>query len=119
MKKTLKISVLVILTFLLVFCMTVDVSATLDPTKLNQIGNPTGITKLTEMSGKIISVINAIAVVVAVGMALIIGIKYITSSPDQKASLKDRALPYVIGIILVVGAANILRFIEKMSGWIS
>ena len=41
-----------------------------------------------------------------------------TSSPDQKASLKDRAIPYLIGSILVFGAANILRFIQSMSTWI-
>lgn len=119
MKKSTKKIILLIITLLFIICMTSEVFATIDTSKLQNINRPTNISKLTEMSGKIISVIYAVAVVVSVGMLLIIGIKYITASPDQKASLKDRAVPYLIGAVLVFGAANILKFIEKMSGWIS
>lgn len=89
-----------------------------DMSGLAQISNPTGVTSLTNMSGKIIGVIYTVAIAVSIGMMLIIGIKYMTSSADQKASLKSRAIPYLIGAVLVFGTANILKFISKMSTWI-
>ncbi len=93
-------------------------SGKIDTSKLQGIGNPTGVGALSQASGKIINVIYTVAVFMSVATLVIIGIKYMTSSPDQKASLKDRAIPYLIGSILVFGAANILRFIQSMSTWI-
>lgn len=119
MKNIEKISILLIIVLLVITFMTSNVYAgDIDMGKLGNISNPTGVSSLTEMSGKIIGVIYTVAVAVSIGMMLVIGIKYITSSADQKASLKARAIPYLIGAILVFGAANILRFIEKMSTWI-
>ena len=111
--------VISILTIMLVLAMTTMVFATdIDFDKLKDINNPTGTGALTTMSGKVIGIIYVVAMIVSVGMLLMIGIKYITSSPDQKADLKARAVPYLIGAALIFGAANILKFIEQMSTWI-
>lgn len=118
MKSIKKIAIIFLITVLLVLFMTSNVFAKIDTSKLQNITNPTGVSSLSEMSGKIIGVIYTLAVAVSLGMMFVIGIKYITSSADEKASLKARAIPYFIGAVLVFGAANILRFIEKMAGWI-
>lgn len=73
---------------------------------------------LADITGNIIGVIYVVAAAVSVVMLLVIGIKYMMASPDQKASLKARAVPYLIGAALIFGAANILRFIETISTWI-
>ncbi len=114
-----KKKVISILLIMLIIAMTTTVfAADIDVDKLKDINNPSGTTALTEMSGKIIGIIYVVAMLVSVGMLLVIGIKYITSSPDQKADLKARAVPYLIGAALIFGAANILKFIEKISTWI-
>lgn len=114
-----KKKIIPILIIMLIMVMTTTVFAdTLNFDKLKDINNPSGTGALTQASGKIIGIIYVVAMVVSIGMLLIIGIKYITSSPDQKADLKARAVPYLIGAALVFGAANILKFIEKISTWI-
>lgn len=120
MKKTNKIIFLVVLTILLILSMSLTTYAKIDTSKLNQIGNiGSGTGALSQISGKILGVIYAVAVAVSIGMILVIGIKYMISSPDDKASLKARAVPYLIGAVLIFGTANIVRFIQKMSGWLS
>lgn len=115
--KKIMISLLIIMCMLAittpVFAMKID-----NIDKLQGVVNPSGTTQLTAISGKIIGMIYVVATIVAISMLLIIGIKYITSSPDQKADLKARAVPYLIGAALIFGAANILKFIEKISTWI-
>lgn len=119
MGKVQKIIMLFIIVVLFIMLMSTTVFASrIDVSKLEDISNPTGVASLTEMSGKILNVIYTVAVFASVAMMLVIGIKYITSSPDQKASLKSRAIPYLIGAFLVFGTANILRFISTMAGWI-
>ena len=85
---------------------------------LSKINNITGANSLAKIGGQVIGVISVVAMVFAVGMLLVIGIKYMMASPDQKANLKARAVPYLIGAALIFGAANILRYIEKISTWL-
>lgn len=119
MKNIKKLMIVFIIGILLMMIMSTTVFAgEIDMGALSNISNPTGVSALTEMSGKILNVIYTVAVLASVAMMLVIGIKYITSSPDQKASLKARAVPYLIGAFLVFGTANILRFISTMAGWI-
>lgn len=115
MKNIKKLSIILTIILIVLLLNTVNVSGF---SGLSQISNPTGVSSLTSASGKILGVIYTVAVAISLGMMFIIGIKYITSSVDQKASLKSRAIPYLIGAILVFGTANILKFIQKMSGWI-
>lgn len=116
MKKNKNIISVITIAILLILLIPSNVFA--DFSGLNQISNPTGVGALNQAAGKILSVIYAVAVAISVGMMLVIGIKYMTSSPDQKANLKSRAIPYLIGAVLVFGTANILNFISKMAGWI-
>ena len=114
-----KKKIIPLLIVMLIIAMTTTVFAdTAKFDKLKDINKTTGTTALSEVSGKIIGVIYVVATIVSLGMLLVIGIKYITSSPDQKADLKSRAVPYLIGAALIFGAANILKFIEQISGWI-
>lgn len=120
MKKTNKIIFLIILTIVLILSMSLTTYAKIDVSKLDGIGNiGSGTGELSKISGRVLGVLYAVAVAVSIGMILVIGIKYITSSPDEKATLKARAVPYLIGAVLIFGTANIVRFIQKLSGWLS
>lgn len=105
-----------VLSILLIILMSTSTFAMGRLSEVNNVGNGTG--SIAKMSGQIIGIIYVIATVVSIAMLLIIGIKYMIAAPDQKASLKARAVPYLIGAALIFGAANILRFIETISTWI-
>src|SRR5574344_1779039 len=67
-----------------------------------------GTTTVTNFGNGIVGVIQVVGYVIAVVMLVIIGIKYITSSPEGKAEVKKTALFYVLGAVLIAGAATIV-----------
>ena len=67
-----------------------------------------GATTVTGLGNNIVGIIQVVGYVVAAVMLVIIGIKYITSSPDGKAEVKKTALFYVLGAVLIAGAATIV-----------
>lgn len=67
-----------------------------------------GATTVTGLGNNIVGIIQVVGYVVAVVMLVIIGIKYITSSPEGKAEVKKTALFYVLGAVLIAGAATIV-----------
>lgn len=119
MKKTIIVfAIFAILLLMLAPIVNAAGSGDINAEKLKNITSPANSDSFNNISGKIIGVIYVAASFMSVATLIVIGIKYVTTSADQKASIKARAIPYVIGAVLVFGAANILRFIEKMSTWI-
>lgn len=75
---------------------------------VNPNTSASGATTVTGLGNNIVGIIQVVGYVVAVVMLVIIGIKYITSSPDGKAEVKKTALFYVLGAVLIAGAATIV-----------
>lgn len=70
--------------------------------------------KVDSINGTVQTVFGIIrwgGIIIAVIMAMFIGIKYITSSPDGKAEVKKTAMYYVGGIILLLAASGIVTLI--------
>ena len=57
---------------------------------------------------KLVGAVQVIGSVISVIALIIIGIRYMFSSVDDKASLKDVLIYYVIGAVLVFATSNIL-----------
>lgn len=64
--------------------------------------------------GKIAGIIQIIGTMVSVGTIMIIGIRYVGASADEKAEYKERMIPYFIGAVLLFGASNIVNIIYNM-----
>ena len=71
----------------------------------------TGIEELQDAGGKILGTIRVIGTIIAVAMIMILGIKYMIGSAEQKAEYKKTLFPYLIGAILIFGASNIADII--------
>lgn len=69
-----------------------------------------------EMAGKVLGVIFVIGIIISVAAIIIIGIKFITGSIEQKAEYKKMLLPYLIGFILLVGIRVFVTIIGNISG---
>ena len=83
---------------------------------LNSIKADTSATSsITGIIGKIIGIVQVICYAAAIIMLIILGVQFITASPEGKATIKKSAIQYVIGAIIVFGAGNLLGIIAKMS----
>ena len=59
----------------------------------------------------ILGAIRNISIVVSVITLMIIGLKYIIGSAEEKANYKETMIPYIIGCILAVSGTTLVSFI--------
>lgn len=76
-------------------------------------GNTDAEQVLLKGGGSILSIIRTIGSLIALGMLIWIGIKWITSTAQERADLKGKAVNYVIGAVFIFGASFILPIIVK------
>ncbi len=74
-----------------------------------------GTSKITTAGGKILGVAQAIGIACGVIFLIILGIKYMTSSTNDKATIKERLIPYVIGAVIMFGGSAILGMVAKFA----
>ena len=77
--------------------------------------SPDGATSMNKIGGTIIGYVTSIAMVIAVVMVAVLGIKYMMGSVEEKAEYKKSFVPLIIGAILVFGASAIAKIIISVS----
>ena len=114
MNKTVKILSIIFLAVLLVsISATTIFAAELTPSGLTiTYGDDGG---LATRAGKIMGMIRNISVVAAVIIIMILGVKFMLGSVEEKAEYKKSFMPLIIGIICVVAATTIASFIFNMA----
>ncbi len=65
-------------------------------------------TASTKLGNKYIGIVQAIGSIASVGALVVIGIKYMLGSAEEKAEYKSTMIPYIIGCILVFMASTIV-----------
>ena len=69
--------------------------------------------------GKSINTITAILQIAGTGISIIVvtllGAKYMLSSAEQKAEIKQRAMPVVIGMVILFGAVNMVAIVGNLA----
>ena len=74
-----------------------------------------GTSKVTDAGGKILGVVQVVGVACGVIFLVILGIKYMTSSTNDKATIKESLIPYVIGAVIMFGGSAFLGMIAKFA----
>ena len=110
MGKTKKIFLILFITFLLVNIFNVVFAITPDDY------NPSAVTTddavdLVEKVKIILGAVRNISVVVSVIALMVIGLKYMFGSVEEKANYKATLVPYVIGCVLAVSGTTLVSFI--------
>lgn len=67
-----------------------------------------------KFGGSVAGIIQIVGTIVSAGAMIIIGIRYVVASADEKAEYKERMFPYFIGAVLLFGASNIVNILYKM-----
>ena len=74
-------------------------------------GTNPGSTKLVNKANTILAYIRNIGIVLSVVILIIIGIKYMLGSTEEKAKYKETLLPYIIGAFLLFTGSLIPKLI--------
>lgn len=106
-KKTMKIIVFIAMVLCIITVSTlVSADAGFNATSLN--GTVSGASgDIQELGNKIIGVLQAVGIVVSVVIVIVLGIKYMMGSVEEKAEYKKTMMPYLIGAALIFAASAI------------
>ena len=115
-KKTMKI-LTTIATILLIVSIGTSIVYGAGVPKPNDI-EPTitsGADSVKTFGGKLMGVLQTAAVVVSVIILIVLGIKYMMGSAEEKAEYKKTMIPYLVGAILIFAAGTIANIIYEFA----
>ena len=98
---------------LMLSCVTMTVFAAVDTALLNSIDpkDPTTKGQMVNVANVILGYITTGAMIIAVVMIAVLGVKYMMGSVEEKVEYKKTLVPLLVGAVLVFGAAAIAKVI--------
>lgn len=116
-KKVIAISVILMFIFAIANCNSAfayDFMETIN-NQVNATASGNATDSVKSVAGSIVTIAKVICAGVAVAMLTILGIKYMSSAPSEKADIKKHAVPYVVGAVIMFGCTGILSIIEQFA----
>ena len=118
MKKSIKIISILVMALLVITTLSANVFAASDV--LNKLEDKTkgatvDTTQIETTAGKVIKILQTIGIIVGVAVLVILGIKFMMGSAEEKAEYKKTLVPYVIGAGFVFAASTIAGVIYNFS----
>lgn len=110
--KTLKIMAIVILTIISTLLITSNVLAIGLETEITPQASDAA-ANVQNIAGKVLNIVQIVGVAVATIMLTILGIRYVSLSPNEKAEYKKGLTIYVIGAVLLFGASMLIGVIRN------
>ena len=122
MKKLSKILPIILTIMMLIVTVLPVISnaAGIDPSNLtgsNLSGN--GVERITSFGNQIVTILSTVASVISVIILIVIGIKYMMGSAEEKAEYKKTMMPYIIGAALIFAASAIATVVYNFMRGIS
>ena len=118
MKKKSKIMIILIIAILTIILLINQVNATQvinpDSYKPDSPTEVTGATQFLNASNRLIGVIQVIGSLISVIALILIGIKYIIGSVEERAEYKKTLKAYLIGAVMVFAISNSLAIIQNI-----
>ncbi len=115
MKKVTKILTIVLLVAMIVLSVSEVFAAGGLITNIEQASNTTvNMGTLPQTIGKVIAYIRNAAIIIGIVIILILGIKYMTGSVEEKAGYQKSFVPLIVGIIVVMAATSIASFLFSL-----
>lgn len=120
MKKQIKILTIAIMTVVILATLgNVVFGASSTLSALKNPGTVKGTSEVQKFGGQIVGILQIVGVIAAVVILLVIGIKYMMGSAEEKAEYKKVMVPYLIGALLLFAAVPIVGAIYNMFSNIS
>lgn len=90
-----------------------DIEGAID--KIGAGNSNANVEKVTTLGATIVTIMQTVGIVVAVVILLVIGIKYMIGSAEEKAEYKKTMIPYIVGAILIFASTSIVRVVYNLA----
>lgn len=107
-KKSRIISILLVSIMMISLCTSVFATTAGVSSPKNLTGKAvSGTSSITNIGNQLITILTTVGVVVSVIVLIVLGIKYMMGSAEEKAEYKKTMMPYIIGAALIFAASAI------------
>lgn len=108
-KKMVKIISIMLLAIMMVALASTTCFA-LQPNDIKPVDTP-AVSSISSFGGKLAGVLQAVGVVVSVVILIVLGIKYMLGSAEEKAEYKKTFIPYIVGAALIFASTTIANIV--------
>ena len=118
MKKQVKIISVVLMTVMIIATLAnIALAANDAQSIITAVGTPNygNTAGVQDFGSKLVGIIQVVGIVIAVVVLMIIGIKYMMGSAEEKAEYKKTMIPYVVGAILIFAATTIVNVVYQIA----
>lgn len=118
MKKQVKVLSIALIVLTVLLAISNVVLATDIPGQIKTIagGNSGADTStVVNLGATIVTIMQTIGIVVAVVVLLVLGIKYMMGSAEEKAEYKKTMIPYLVGAVLIFASTTIVNVVYNMA----
>lgn len=122
MKKSVKILSIVLIALAIVctvsnICLATDIESKIKQiSQGNQNANPQ---QVVNLGSTIVTIMQTVGIVVAVVVLLVIGIKYMIGSAEEKAEYKKTMIPYIVGAVLIFASTTIVNVVYQIANGVN
>jgi len=109
-KKISKIVSVLMIVAMLAMASTVVFAQTTDPRQITPLQG-TGTSSVKTLGQQILGIVQLVGSIAAVVVLVVLGIKYMMGSAEEKAEYKKTMIPYIIGAVLIFAASNVAGMI--------
>lgn len=114
MKKTNKIIIALCIILTIIMIGVTSFAAGIKPSDFEG-GTFNNTTNVTNFGRQIVAVVRTVGVLIAVVILLILGIKYMIGSAEEKADYKKSMIPYLVGAVLIFAASAVTGIVYDMA----
>lgn len=109
-KKVVKISITILMTVFMIASITIG-SFALEPIEMQAKSDVAGTPEITNVGNSVIGVLQVVGIVLSVIVLIILGIKYMMGSAEEKAEYKKTMMPYIVGAALIFAASALAQVV--------
>lgn len=81
------------------------------PSEINGTTTVNGATQISNVGKSIVGILQTVGIVLSVIVLIVLGIKYMMGSAEEKADYKKSMMPYVVGAIIIFAASAFAQVI--------
>lgn len=108
----------VVVVALMLISTVANIAYAIDPATISS-ESVSGADSVKRLGGQVLNIIQVVGSVVSVVVLVVLGIKYMMGSTEEKAEYKKTLIPYVVGAILIFAASNIASMVYKAASGIT
>lgn len=113
-KKTMRLISFLVIVLTIISCVGMVLAKT--PNEL--VPNEVNTDSVYDVGTKVMGIIQAAGIVIAVVVLMVLGIKFMMGSAEEKAEYKKTFIPYIIGAVLIFAAATFANVVYNFANGI-